>query len=133
MSQKPFSDLTAEAAGGKDSVFEHGQSSTAPAALPRIQETRAAEEASQTGGQMTALTTNLEENPQEQSRQEAAASETYNTKAQAAESGGTTTELSTRGQLEEVYQQQSDAAALIEQNLIVDLPSSSLVSHVSDH
>ncbi|KAG6995760.1 hypothetical protein G7Y79_00042g078650 [Physcia stellaris] len=127
MSQKPFSDLTAEAAGGKNSAFEPGDSSIAPAALPRIQEeTRAAEGASQTGAQITALTTNLEENRQEHSRKEAAVSETYNTKAQAAESDGTTTKLSAEGQLEEVYQQQSDAAALIEQNPIVDLPSSSL-------
>lgn len=134
MSQKPFSDLIAEAASGKGSAFEPSQSSTAPAALPRIQEeTRAAEEEFQTGAQMTALTTTLEENPQEPSTQEAAVSETYNTKVQAAESAGTTTELSAEGQLEEVYQQQSDAAALIEQNLTVDLPSSSVVGHASDH
>ena len=130
MSQKPLSDFMAEATGGKESTSDPSQSSTAPAALPTIQEnTSAHEESLQTGAPVTALSTNLGESPQEQPSQEAVVSEIHSTEGQATESGENTTQLPAGNQLEEVYQQQSDAAALIDQSLVVDLPTSSLVGH----
>lgn len=133
MSQKPLSGSNAEATGGKESTFEPSQSSTARTALPTIQENASAhEEALQTGASVTALSTTLEESREEQPSQEAAVS-THSTEGQATKSNVNTTRFSAEGQLEEVYQQQGDAAALIDQSLTVELPSSSHVGRATYH
>lgn len=131
MSQDSLPDLIAEATSGKEWAFEPSSSSTAPTALHTIEEeTSAAEEAFHTAAQMTALSPTPEENLQEQATREAAVSEAHSTEAQEAESIGVNETLSAEDQLREVYDRQTNAVALVEQNLIVDLPAPSLVGHL---
>lgn len=134
MEQKPLSDLNAEATGGQDSAFEPSLLSTASTILPTIEEeTLTAEPAHQMRSRMTAPSTTQEESSQEQFNEESTVSETENVEAQAGGSLLNSTQPLAESQLSEVYHQQGDAAALIEGNMIVDLPESSLVGHTTYH